>query len=66
MGSSSGEMSPFGQTCGAALFKSFVAVQVALVIEMVVERGMDGDKFLEGAGIPELSHRFLPSSRWLV
>jgi hypothetical protein len=66
MGPSSREVSPFGQSGGAVLFESLAAVQVALVIEIVVERGMDGDKFLEGAGVPELSHRFLPSSRWLV
>jgi hypothetical protein len=30
-------MSPLGQTSGAVLFESLVAIQVALVIEMVVE-----------------------------
>ena len=66
MGPSSREVSPFGRTRGAVLVKSFARGQVALVVEKVVERGMDGDQFLEGAGVPELSHLFLPSSEWLV
>ena len=48
------------------MFENIAAVDVALVIEKVVGRGMDGDKFLQGAGVPELSHQFLPSSEWLM
>ena len=57
---------PFGQGGGAVMFENIAAVDVALVIEKVVGRGMDGDKFLQGAGVPELSHHFLPSSEWLM
>jgi len=44
---SSRGMSPFGQRGGAVLFESFAGVQVTFVIEKVVGRGVDGDKFLE-------------------
>jgi hypothetical protein len=40
-------MSPFVQSGGAVLFESFAGVQAAFVIEKVVDRGVDGDKFLE-------------------
>jgi hypothetical protein len=59
-------MSPFGQTSGAVLFENITAVDVALVVEKVVGRGMDGDNFLQGTNVPELNHRFLPSSEWLM
>ena len=47
MGPSSREVSPFGQSGGAVLFESLAAVQVAFVVEKILGRGMDGDKFLE-------------------
>ena len=40
-------MLPFGQIGDAVLFERFAGGQVALVIEKVMDRGMDGDKFLE-------------------
>jgi hypothetical protein len=40
-------MPPFGQNGGVVLFERFVGVQVALLVEKDVDRGMDGDKFLE-------------------
>ena len=59
-------MLPFGQTGDAVLFERFAGGQVVFVLEKVMDRGMDGDKFLKGDGAPELSHRFLPSSEWLM
>ena len=63
---SSREMPPFGQSSGAVLFENITAVDVALVVEKVVGRGMDGDKSLQGANVPELNHCFLPMSEWLM
>jgi hypothetical protein len=40
-------MPPFGQNGGVVLFERFAGVQVALLVEKDVDRGMDGDKFLE-------------------
>jgi hypothetical protein len=48
------------------MFENITAVEVALVVEKVVDRGMDGGKFLEGANVLELQHRFFPSPEWLV
>jgi len=55
-----------GQGGGAVLFEHFTAVEVAFVIEKVVDRGVDGGEFLQGASVPERRHRFLPSSEWLL
>ena len=60
------QLAPFGQGGGASLFEGFTAVQVAVNIEMVVDRGMDGGEFLQGLYVPEFRHRTLPSSEWLV
>ncbi len=35
--------SPLGQRSGSGLFENVVAIEMALVVEMVVDRGMDGD-----------------------
>jgi hypothetical protein len=39
---------------------------VAVLIEVVVERGVDRAKFLERFHAPESEHRALASSEWLV
>ena len=36
------------------------------MVEMVVDRGMGGGKFLQGLYIPELRHRALSSPEWLM
>ena len=48
------------------MFKNITAFEVAFVIKLDMDRGMDGDKFLECASVPEPSHLFLPSSEWLI
>ena len=60
------ELAPFGQSGSAVMFKNITAVQMALVVEKVMDRGMDGGKILEGAGVPELGHRFFSPSERLV
>jgi len=44
------------------LFVDVAAVGVAILIEVVVERGMDGSEFLKGLRVPELRRRPLSSS----
>jgi len=39
---------------------------MALLIEMVMDRGMDGREFLEGLYVSQPGHRALTSSKWLV
>jgi transposase-like protein len=47
------ELAPFGQSGSAVMFKNITAVQMALLVEKVMDRGMDGGEFLEGADAPE-------------
>jgi hypothetical protein len=39
---------------------------VSVEIEMIVDRGMNGGKFLQDIYVPELRHRSLPSLKWLM
>ena len=48
------------------MFENIAAIEVAFMIKEVVDRGMGGGEFLEGADVPEPRHRFFPSSEWLV
>ena len=41
-------MPPFGHGGGVVLFEGFAAVQVTVEVKMIVDRGMDGGKFLRG------------------
>ncbi len=63
---SRGELTPFSERGSAVLFENISAVEVTVVIEMVVDRGMGGGKFLEGLYVPEPCHRPLSSTERLV
>ena len=39
---------------------------MAVMVEMIVYRGVDGGEFLEGLHIPKLCHRLVSSSERLV
>ncbi len=41
-------MLPIGQGSGSGLFEYVAAVEMTLVVEMVVDRGMHGGEFLQG------------------
>ncbi len=43
---SSRKLTPLGQGDGAFLLEDFAAVEVAVLIEMIVDRGVDGGEFL--------------------
>ena len=60
------KLTPFGQGGGAVLLECVAAVEVTVLIEMNLDRGVDGGKFLEGLHVPELCHRPLPSSERLM
>ena len=60
------KITPFGQRGGTVFFEGFAAVQVTVEVEMIVDRGIDGGKFLQGLYVPEIRHRTLPSSEWLM
>ncbi len=55
-------MTPLGQGGGAVLLEDVTAVEVAVPVEVVVERGLGGGKLLEGLHVPELRYR--PSTGW--
>ncbi len=63
---SRGELPPLGQGGRAVLLEDVAAIEVAFVIEMIVDRGVDGGEFLQGLYVPELRHRPLSSSKRLV
>jgi hypothetical protein len=48
------------------LLKDIAAVEVAVLVEVIVDRGMRGGEFLQGLYIPELRHRSFSSSERLV
>ena len=60
------QLTPLGQGGGTVLFEDVAAVEVAVVVEVIVDRGMDGGEFLEGLYIPEARHCPLSSSEGLV
>ncbi len=59
-------MTPLGQVVGSVLLENVAAVEMALVVEVVVGRGMDGGGFLHGLYVPEFDHRPFSSSDRLV
>ena len=65
-GLSRGELTPFSECGGAVLLEDIAAVEVALLVEVVVNRGMGGGEFLESFYIPEARHCPLSSSERLV
>ena len=63
---SRGELTPFNECGNAVLFEDIAAVEVAILVEVVVDRGMGGGEFLQGLYISELRHRSFSSSERLV
>ena len=60
------ELTPFCECGGAVLLEDIAAVKVAVIVEVIVDRGMGGGKLLEGFHAPELRHRSFSSSERLV
>jgi len=45
---SGGQLTPFGQCGSAVLLEDIAAIEVAVQIEVIMDRGVGGSKFLEG------------------
>jgi hypothetical protein len=60
------ELTPFRECGSAVLFEDIAGVEMAVVVEVVVDRGVGGGELLEGSHAPELRHRSFSSSEWLV
>ena len=51
---------------GTVLSEDVAAIEVTVLIEMIMDRGVDGGKLLKCLDTPELRHRPLSSSEGLV
>ena len=60
------QLTPLGQGGRTVLFEDVAGVDVAVVVEVVVDRGMGGGKLLESFHVPELRHHSFSSSEQLV
>jgi hypothetical protein len=59
-------LTPLGQSSRATLFENIATVEMAVLVEVVVERGMGGGEFLQGLYVSEPRHRSFSSSERLV
>ena len=59
-------MTPLGHGGGSVLFESIAAVEMVVVVEMVVDRGVDGGESLQGLDVSEPRHRPFPPSNRLM
>jgi len=60
------ELTPFRECSSAVLLEDIATVEVTVVVEVVVDRGMGSGKLLESLHVPELRHRSFSSSERLV
>jgi len=60
------QLTPLGQGGGTVLFEDVAAIEVAVLVEVVVDRGVGGGKFLQGPYISEPLHRILSSPERLM
>src|SRR5665809_108018 len=60
------QLTPLGQRGEAVLLEDVAAVEAAIVVEVIVDRGVDGGEFLQGLDVPEFRHCPFPSSERLV
>lgn len=56
------KLTPLGESKGAVELAIATSVEMALLVEMVVDTGVDGDEFLQTSHAPEAQHRPFPSS----
>ncbi len=63
---SRGKLTPFSERGSAVLLEDVAAVEVAVLVEVIVYRGMGGGKLLKGLHVPELRHCSFSSSERLV
>jgi hypothetical protein len=60
------KLTPLNQGGRAVLFEDIATVEVTVVVEVVVDRGVGSGKLLESLHAPELRHRSFSSSERLV
>ena len=60
------ELTPLSESGSAVKLEVFSAVEVAFLVEMIVDRRVDGDEFLQGSHAPKADHCPFSSSEWLM
>ena len=60
------QLTPLGQRGGAVLLEDVASAEVAIVVKVIVDRGVNGGEFLQGLDVPEFRHCPFPSSERLV
>ncbi len=60
------QLTPLGQGVGTVLSEDVAAIEVTVLIEMIMDRGVDGGKLLQSHYVPELRHRIFSSSERLM
>ena len=60
------QLTPLGRSDRAFLFEDVAAVEVTVLVEVIVERGVNGGEFLQGPDVPEFRHCTLSSSERLM
>ncbi len=65
-GSSGRNLTPLSQSGRAVLLEGIAATEMAVLVEMIVDRGVSGSKLLQGLDVPEPGHRSFSSSKRLV
>ena len=63
---SSRELTPLGQGGRTVLSEDVARVEVTVVVEVIVDRGVGGGELLESFHVPKLPHRSFSSSERLV
>jgi len=64
--SSGSKLTLLGQSSSAILFKNVVAGEMAFMVEVVVDSGVNGGEFMQGLSIPEFRDGLFSSSKRLV
>ena len=60
------QLTPLSESGSAFKLEVFSAVELAFLVEMIVDRRVDGDEFLQCSHAPEADHRTFSSSEWLM
>ena len=60
------QLTPLGQGGGTVLSEDVAVIEVTVLIEMIMDRGMDGGKLLQSLYVPELRHCTFSSSERLM
>ena len=60
------KFTPLGESGGAVELEIGPAVEMAFLVEVVMDRGVDGDEFLQTSHAPKSMHGPFSSSEWQV